>query len=74
MTTSSKRIIFEFFTTISFSSFNRILIKNAGKIIEINIKNKLRSVITNELKRIDKIRLNRIRNEPKILKNPSFLP
>ncbi len=58
----------------SCSSFKTTLSKNDGRIIQISSRYNIRSFRANILNRIDKIRLNKIRNEPKILKNAPFLP
>ncbi|MFX1447982.1 MAG: hypothetical protein ACFFCG_07575 [Promethearchaeota archaeon] len=56
------------------SSFMTKLNKIEGKIMQIDSRYSIRLFRARILKRIDKIRLIIIKNEPKILKNAPFLP
>jgi hypothetical protein len=65
--------ILEFLTKKSCSSFNRAL-KRKGKAIIINKRKNCRVFSAKILKKTERIRLNKIRKEPKIRIKPSFLP
>ena len=56
------------------SSFITTLNKNEGKIMHINSIYSIKLFRAKILKRVDNIKLIKIRNEPKILKNAPFLP
>jgi hypothetical protein len=64
----------ELLTTKACSSFKRMLIRNGGIIININIRDKIASSKASILKKIDKMKLNNSKNEPISLLKPSFLP